>query len=441
MKKSVNITIKSWFRSTLASILFNAKAKKIIDNAKWLTLFAMFGRASWLITLLLLGRAMGPTMFGTFSVYLAFWLIIGRIFGLGLEVWVNKRIASSASGTIQLQSAAIAEQLRALFVGTGISLILMASCFAPKTIAIVFPVFTLLAFRQFCESLREVQVGILQGREQMRAQTLALIPWDLVQLVLVAICVALVSSVNSLYFLVLILAITSLGKTVTLSLIIRKNTKAWPKYGDIKYDKYRDAVAESFLFGLGMLVALGLGKFDVLLLKSFAKPEVVGNYSMAYLFLEVCTIVLGILRQSIFPSLASYASNAKDIFLRLTCVASLSFFLAGLAGAVLLSFLGPFFLQLSGHSFTDAPHILKLLACALPWVALSSSLGNAINAGGLAKKGVVAQGTGLTINIFANLFWIPQYSSAGAAYATLLAYAVTALGYAYILQTYKRRYV
>jgi len=416
----------------------SGRVKKIINNAKWLTLFALFGRASWLISLLLFGRAVGPALFGEFSVYIAFWLIASRFLGLGLEIWVNKSIASNRKETERLKITAIAQRLRVMLVGIGYSLILAGSYFLPEALVQFSFVFLLLALRQFAESLREVQVGVLQGREEMKLQAIALIPWDLAQLILVLFCV-MIAPMEKFFLLVLLLTLVSFGKIATLRTVIRKHTPSSPKIIVISFLEYQNAARESFLFGFGMLLAIGFGKVDILLLKHFSSPEMVGNYSMAYLFLNACGIILGIVRQALFPSLAHFSSSAKDKFIQLASQSSLVFFLSGLVGAVLLGAIGPMLLRLTGSSFTYAPHLLVLLACSLPWIALTSILGNAINAGGLIKKGVCIQLIGLLSNIAANFYWIPQYGGAGAAYAMLLASSVTALGYALILRVVTRQ--
>ena len=157
------------------------RARKLIDNAKWLTVFAFTGRACWLVSILLFARAVGPSLFGEFSAYLAFWLIAGRILGLGLEVWVNRQIAISPKENLRTKATALAIRLRLSMVTLGFLLILGVGFFLESIIK-YYSLFFLLATRQVVESLREVQVGVLQGRERMKLQTIALIPWDFLQL-------------------------------------------------------------------------------------------------------------------------------------------------------------------------------------------------------------------------------------------------------------------
>lgn len=409
--------------------------KKILHNAKWLALFALFGRASWLLSILLLAKTIGSAQFGEFSAYMAFWLISGRILGLGLEVWVNRNIAATRDKAFQRKLSVLATRTRLTLVVGGFLLLLATGRFLPSTIIIFYPMFILLAIRQAAESVREVQVAVLQGQERMKLQTMILVPWDFIQLFSIA-ALTQVFNVENSYLLILILAVISLGKTISLNFSIQYIFNHCKTELPIFSFEYARTAKESYFFGLGLLFALGLGKFDVLILRMFTSPVTVGNYSVAYIFLDASVIILGVVRQSLFPSLSRFSATAKSSFVRLAEVTSISFFASGIVGALLLYLVGPLLLELAGRSFSEAPPLVILLAIALPWVALSGSLGGAIVAGGLAKQSLIAQACGLSCNVIANLFWIPTYGAAGAACATLLAYAVTSCGYGYILHKF-----
>ena len=230
----------------------------------------------------------------------------------------------------------------------------------------------------------------------------------------------------------------TLGKATTLNLVIRKGMPKWPTMHSISFSEYRRAAKESLFFGLGMLLALSLGRFDVLLLRTFINSQTAGKYSIAALFLEVGNILLGILRQAIFPTLARFSATARSAFVRLTIFSSMGFFAFGIVWAILLALFGPFLLELTGRSFSDAVNILRLLAFSMPLIALASILGNAVTAGGLIKKGVITQICGLICNIVANLVWIPDNGAVGAAYAKFLAYSIITLGYGYLIYGFRK---
>lgn len=411
--------------------------KKILNNTKWLTLFALTGRSSWLVTIFLVAHALGPSAFGEISVSLSFWLIAGRMFGFGIEIWVNRSIASVDCDARKRLYAGAALSLRFFLLTVSFVLILFFTLIVNINITATVIIFACFSLRQMAESLREVLVGILQGYEKMKLQTLCLIPCDVFQLMLCWVMAVFFSVQEPLPF-VIIFTCVSVGKVFLLIIISHRHLEIKFFQNFVVLLNYKDVLKESFFLGLSILLALALGKVDVILLGSMTNSAVVGNYSAAYIFLDACVVFFGVIRQALFPNLSRLSTVSKQTYRSLTIKSSLVFFLFGVLGCLIMIFIGPFVFLVLGGGFDSVPVLLRWLALSLPFVALSGSLGGAIIAAGQARSAVVVQAVGLIFNLVANCLWIPGFQAAGAAWATTLTYLMTSMGYIVVFQKFCR---
>ena len=406
------------------------QAASLVVNIRWLALHALIGRASWFAALLLVARAVGAGDYGELTFYLALWLIVARGLGLGLDVWVNRAIAGSDDPDARAAAAAAAVGLRLVLVGVAVAAISLAVVwFRPGLIVAVLS-FVLVGVRQLAESLREVLVGVYQGHERMRDQALVLLPWEVAQLAAVAL-LSFTFGVTSPVLLLTVLLAVSYAKVCALLFRLRR---FGTRPGAAAYPLGR-ALREGALLGVVALLALAIGKIDVLLLRGLVDPVTVGNYALAYLFIEAADVLLGTVRQALFPRLTWLAASDPARF-RGLLLRGLLFFAtiaAAASGAVWL-LQGSLLRWLLLDSYPLALAYLPWLSLALPFLSLAGALGSAnISCGNQAAVWRL-QLLGLTVNVALNLLLIPRYAGFGAVLATLLTYALMTAGHSWILR-------
>jgi O-antigen/teichoic acid export membrane protein len=158
----------------------------------------------------------------------------------------------------------------------------------------------------------------------------------------------------------------------------------------------------------------------------------VANISESFYFLPVAIVT------SVFPAIV-YArkTDPERYFKRLQNMYDLMVGVSVLI-AVFMTFASPYIYRIafSKHPewWAGAP-VLAVHVWAGIFVFLGSASGQYLIAEGYFKLSMLRTGVGAIVNIVLNIFWIPAYGIIGAAYATLVAYAVATFFILFIPKT------
>jgi O-antigen/teichoic acid export membrane protein len=174
---------------------------------------------------------------------------------------------------------------------------------------------------------------------------------------------------------------------------------------------------------------------DTVLVSVFLGDYSTGLYGVAYNVYVVAGIMAWIVSVGTFPTLSRYSvsqSPRRYLSLTLKLNAGLGAYGMILAGAVLL--LSPIFLPLLyGQEYSGALDPLRILACALPFVAVNRLMFQVLNASDRQRWTFRAAASGAIFNVAANLYSIPRFGLPAAAVTTVmteaLVWAVALLGF------------
>lgn len=168
----------------------------------------------------------------------------------------------------------------------------------------------------------------------------------------------------------------------------------------------------------GMLVF----RLDQILLAVLVMPVEVGYYSIAVALAEVPQAVIGAIRQIVISR--SAGGSGADVVARTNRVALVLSVLAMAAGAVL----APLFVPLIfGNDFAGAVPVTQILLVATLPASLTTVVGAGLLGAGRPLLATVGQVIGLVITVVALVALVPTFGALGAAYASLVAYAGTAV--------------
>jgi len=158
----------------------------------------------------------------------------------------------------------------------------------------------------------------------------------------------------------------------------------------------------------------------------------VANISESFYFLPVAIVT------SVFPAIV-YArkTDTERYYKRLQNMYDLMVGISVLI-AIFITFTSTYIYQLafSKHPewWAGAP-VLSVHVWAGVFVFLGSASGQYLIAEGYFKLSMLRTGVGAIVNIVLNIFWIPKFGIIGAAYATLVAYAVATFFILFIPKT------
>ena len=171
-------------------------------------------------------------------------------------------------------------------------------------------------------------------------------------------------------------------------------------------------------------------KIDQVMLGQMIGPEGVGHYAVAVALSEFWYIIPMVLVASVFPTLLTKRREDEAAFTE--GFQGLYDFLAtaGLAVSVMIFlFSEPIIHFLFGDAYAPASGVLRIHIWAFAFVGLGVASGQWLVANGLQV--VVLQRTlaGAFTNVLLNLLLIPMYGIEGAAWSTLISYALASTFY------------
>ena len=179
---------------------------------------------------------------------------------------------------------------------------------------------------------------------------------------------------------------------------------------------------------IGSIFATIYLKIDQIMLMWLTSEQAVGEYVVAAQLSEVWYVVPTAIVASFFPRLiqlrdqnpAGYTSRLQKLFDGLFLLA----FVVALAVSVLAGFMVS---SLYGDDFLASAEILRIHIWAAIFIFMRAAVSRWILIENLLYLSVLTQGAGAVVNVLLNLWLIPDHGGVGAAYATLIAYAIATM--------------
>lgn len=179
---------------------------------------------------------------------------------------------------------------------------------------------------------------------------------------------------------------------------------------------------------LASLFAFMLLRSDLLMVQHFAGNAEAGQYSIAVSMADMLGLLPASASALLFPKLSGITdrSTRRRTTWKMIFHIAWIMLLMGLVAGVIA---GPVVSLLFGNAFLPAVPMFRILVGAIVIYGVNNILANLLAAEGLPWSGVWIWTIALVLNMTLNWFWIPMYGGEGAAYASLIAYAV-----AFVLQ-------
>ncbi len=189
--------------------------------------------------------------------------------------------------------------------------------------------------------------------------------------------------------------------------------------------------------GTSNLLNLVFTNSDLLLLAAMADATEVGNYAAATRLLFVIFSAYYLLTNTLYPTFSRITDPVRLRRIVLPSIAVLFVAGAALSGGLAL-YAGRILSLLYGSSFA-AEHLLRVLVIALPFELVVSLLGTVLASQG--RHGIMLRslGAAAALNVGLNLFFIPKFHAAAAAWSTVAAYALLATTYVVCFANMKTR--
>ena len=258
----------------------------------------------------------------------------------------------------------------------------------------------------------------IQGKKIMIVQVLANIISALLKIFLIFISASLTLFIWALLIDAVFLAAGYLWMYV-------KNTESVFQWS---FDKQvaKSLLQKSWPLAFSAILVSLYMKIDQVMISSYLGNSELGIYSTvvnlseSWYFIPVATVA------ALFPAIMNAKrDDQKRYQIRLQNLYDLMSFLS-IGIAVIITFASPVLYRiLYTEEYYEGAQILSIHVWAGVFVFLGSASGQYLIAEGYTKLALTRTAVGALINIILNIMWIPVFGIKGAAWATLIAYAVS----------------
>lgn len=395
--------------------------KRYFANTGWMLSGQLFSLAASFFIGAWIARYLGPENYGILNYALAFAGLFGFVATLGVDSILSRELVKFPEKRDELLGTAFRLKLSGGFIAFCLAVIGAVVFSASPLLRLLIILF---AASYILQSLNVVNL-YFQAEVKSKKNVQALITATLVSSALKVIVILLNYGV---IWIMIIYVLDSLWQGLGL-------VRAYHSYGlKIKSWKFnkdlaRQILRDSWLLMLASAAGALYLKIDQIMIGVMLGNREVGFYAAAVKLVEVWYFIPGIICASLFPAIVNARKSGLEIYrVRLKNLYILLLVIATVI-AVLMTFLArPITLFLFGNSYLAAISVLRIYI----WSNLGLFLGTAVYQYLIAEDRIrlifVVTGAALLTNVVLNWVLIPKLGLVGAAWATLISYAVVPLG-------------
>ena len=175
-------------------------------------------------------------------------------------------------------------------------------------------------------------------------------------------------------------------------------------------------------------------RIDQVMLKPLVDSSAVGLYDAAVRIAEVWLFVPAIIASSLFPAIVNARASSVQEYRKRLIVLAIFMIIIGVSVALPVSLLAePIMVLLYGSAFAASATVFAVYVWAGIWASLDIVVRYFLIAENKRTLIFVTSFSTAVLNILLNLYLIPKYGIAGAAWSTFISYAILALPFILIL--------
>lgn len=401
----------------LTALKNHAGFMRYFKNTSWMMAEQFLRILAGLFVGIWVARYLGPVQFGLFSYVLAFTAIFGGIAKFGLDgIMVRELINHPEKRDTYLGTAFWLKVIGAFIVIGLMAAIVPFTSNDATTNLFIFIIAAGLVFQSF-------EVVEFYFQSQVLAKIVSIC--KVIQLALSSmIKIYLVLTEAELIWFVLVTAFDALSLAISyvIAYQIKKNP-AFYKHFDLNIAK--QLLKDSWPLILSAIAVMIYMRIDQIMIKEMLGEYEVGIYSAAVRLSEAFYFIPVLITASLFPAILNAKKQSEVLYKqRLQRLYTFMVWFA-IAIALPVAFLSDWLIHLLfGQAYQEAGQVLVIHVWAAVFVFLGVASGKWYITENLQKLTLVNTSIGALINILLNLIFINEFGVIGAAYATVISYAV-----------------
>jgi O-antigen/teichoic acid export membrane protein len=404
------------FKEVLA---FVAKMRRYLFNSGWIMLEKILSLGITFLVTLLVARYLGPSQFGLLAYAMSLTALFGVAGHAGLSGLVMRELVRNPDKIHEVLGTSLV--MKAIGYLVGIALVLI---FTFSTEELGSDGFYILIILSFTMLLKPFDVIDFWFTSQLKSKfnTYAKVSAMLIVAGLKVLFVFM--GAHILYF-ALANTLQVVLASVLLIVLYQHKSKLSLFSWQASRKRAQQLFSEGWMVFLGSIFAIIYLKTDQVMLKWLVGTEEVGIYAVAAILSEAWYFVPVAIVTSFFPKLINMQKQNDPRYGRSMQQLYDVLFLIAVSIAILVTlFAGPIISSLFGSDYAGSADILIIHIWAGLFIFMRAAFSKWILIEKLVVFSLVTQGLGAFVNVGLNLYLIPRFGGEGAAYATIISYAV-----------------
>jgi O-antigen/teichoic acid export membrane protein len=390
------------------------QGNRIVRNLFFVSSGEVVSKFLMFITFVYVARVLGPENFGKWGFVFSLVSFFYITSSIGLDVFGAREIAKNKKN-----SSSILNQVLSIKMVLGLInyMVLLGALFLlphGNDVKILIAVYGLSIF-----SNSLLVEFYFQGRENMKHLGIGKV---LRALTLVILAMIFVQKREDILKLAIVYVIAHFTTNIYLFIITFKNSRF-----KFTLKKWKPYLSISLILGLTTFLSYVNFQVDQILLAFMDVFENLGIYNAAVKVIYLTMITSGILWLVFMPAIAKAINKKSDFsflfrnYVRITLF--IGFFFFGLT----FFFSEGIIELLYGAKYVLAADVLSIISFAVVFQFLNAIFVSPLYVMGKEKRYFFSVMSGAVVNVILNLLLIPRYGIFGAAYATVISYAIISL--------------
>ena len=389
---------------------------RLVENVGWLVLERTVPMATGFVVSAVFVRYLGPTRFGLYSYAVSFAVIFGTLAALGMDSVVVRDLTRCPDREGEILGTALTLRIGAalvLWIGA------IAAVVHLRDDALTRVLVAILAAQSVATALNVFECWF-QAHIAARP------------MVIVRTSIALLGQLGRV---ILVLCSASLPAFAVLAAgaMVLSSALVWLLFARATRQRltFAPACARQFAHDGWPLLVVGISimvymRIDQLMLTAMAGERENGIYATAVMLSELWYFLPMAVAGSVFPLIVK-AHDSEDPQRFQEKLQLFYDAMVGLGYAIavpVFAFAGPIVKLLYGSAYAGSAAVLRVHVASLVFVCVGFARGQYLIARNETRFSMIASLLAAVVNVLLNLALIPAYGALGAAWATLLSYAV-----------------
>ncbi len=391
--------------------------QKHSKNIGWIFTAKIASMVITFIAMAYIARNLGPMNYGELSYALSFTGLFGFLAALGIDQILYRDLIKYPEKRNEYMGTALTLRIIAS-IATIIICISSALIFSPKDVSLLLIFIVSLAF-----VFSSFQLLNYEFQAEVKAKYPSIVSL-IVVLILNILKIVVIFYGKGVIYLALIVLLEPILYAVGFIYFRIK------KFGTVKYWKFDGPIARSILKDSFPLIFASAffaiyARIDQVMIKNMMNAESVGLYGSAVAISEVWYFIPNIIAGALFPTIINAKKTSEALYYKRIKKLFWVLIFVSLITALPTTILSKYLITIIfGTGFLGALTVLQIYVWSNIGAALNMLAQQILVAENLTKIISMTTFLGMITNIVLNIFLIPKYGMAGAAFASLISYLI-----------------